>query len=229
MITLNRGAFLLAGILAFAPAGMAQDKNVTEVDNRLNTATAVFDEMMGTPATGIPPSLLAKSQCVVTIPHMKKGAFIVGVSHGAGFASCRTTSGWSAPSPISLSGGSLGAQIGGQETDIVMLFMSPTARNQLLSSGFKLGAGTSVQAGPTGAGAQTPRNADVYTYVRKNGAFAGASISGSNLGQDKDATKALYGAEIPQANILQGGVRVPPAAQQYVYALNRHTYAAARG
>ena len=229
MVTLNRVAFLIAGVLAFVSAGTAEDKNVTEVDNRLNTATAVFEEMMGTPTTGIPENLLARAQCVVTIPHMKKGAFIVGVSHGAGFASCRTASGWSAPSPISLSGGSVGLQAGGQETDVVMLFMSPKAHNQLLSSGFKLGAGTSVQAGPVGAGAQTGPAADVYTYLRKNGAFAGASISGSDLGQDNDATKVLYGTSIPQGDILQGGVRVPPPAQQFVTALNRYSYAAARG
>jgi lipid-binding SYLF domain-containing protein len=231
MATLNTGAFLLAGMLAFASAGMAKDKNTTEVDNRLNTATAVFEQMMGTPSTGIPENLLARAQCIVDIPHMKKGAFIVGASHGAGFASCRTSSGsWSAPSPVSISGGSVGLQAGGQETDIVMLFMNERARNQLLASNFKLGAGTSVQAGPVGAGAQTQTGtADVYTYMSKNGAFAGASINGSNLGQDKDATKALYGSNIPQGKILQGGVQVPPAAQQFVSALNRYSSQQTRG
>jgi lipid-binding SYLF domain-containing protein len=153
---------------------------------------------------------------------MIKGAFMVGGEHGSGLASCRTSSGWSAPAPFDISGGSIGWQIGGQSSDLVMMVMNQQGMDQLMSGHFKVGAGASVAAGPVGrsGSADAGWKAAILTYARSKGAFAGVSVNGSAITQDKKITKELYGNEVAFANILKGQVPTPSSAQAFISAIN---------
>jgi len=177
---------------------------------RLNASAIVMKEVMAAPDKGIPQDLLQNSQCVVIVPGMKKGAFIVGAEYGKGFILCRQASGtgWSAPAAIMMGCGSVGFQIGASETDVVMLVMNKGGVDKLLSSKFTLGADASVAAGPVGrtAAADTDlqMRAEILSYSRTRGLFAGVALSGATLRPDEGTNKELYGSEVTNREIVTG-------------------------
>src|ERR1039457_1687333 len=185
--------------------------------NRTNKAAQVFQEIMNTPDQGIPSDLLKSAKCIAIIPGDVKFAFVFGGNYGRGLATCRAGHGWSAPMFVAIEGGSVGYQIGGSSTDIVMLFMNDHALQSLLSDRFKLGADASVAAGPVGrraaAGTDLKLNAEILSYSRSKGIFAGVSLDGAVVQCDKSGDQALYGAEVDMHEILNGSVSVPPSAR----------------
>ena len=219
---------LLVGGILLAGAGLLSGKEPQEVE-RLKKATLVFQEVMTAPDRGIPQQLLDKSQCVVVIPGSKKIGFIFGARYGRGFVSCRAKSGpgWSAPAAVRVEGGSFGAQIGGAETDVVLLVMNERGADRLLSSRFTLGGDASVSAGPVGrdATAQTDAymTAEILSWSRSRGLFAGVSLTGATLRQDLDTNRALYGKTLENREILQGNLAVPGAASGFIAALNKYS------
>lgn len=200
-----------------------------EAAQRLEAATAVLNEIMQTPDKGIPQDLFGKAACVIVIPNLKKGGFIVGAKYGRGFISCRKPSGvgWSAPGALKAEGGSFGFLIGGAETDVVMLVMNRGGADKLLSSQFTLGGDAGVAAGPVGreSSAQTDAkmSAQILSYSRSRGVFGGLALTGGTLRQDDDADQELYGSAKTNKEIVMGSTRVPAAAKSFVAALNRYS------
>jgi lipid-binding SYLF domain-containing protein len=184
---------------------------------RTDKATQVFREIMNTPDQGIPQDLLASAKCIAIIPGDVKFAFIFGANYGRGLATCRTGHGWSAPMFIAIDGGSVGYQIGGSSTDLVMLFMNDRALKSLLSDKFKLGADASVAAGPVGrsaaAGTDLKLNAEILSYSRSKGVFVGVSLTGAVVQADKSGDRAMYGHDVDRHEILNGRVAVPASAR----------------
>jgi lipid-binding SYLF domain-containing protein len=186
-------------------------------------------DIMGTPDRSIPQDLLNKSQCIVIVPGLKKGAFIFGGKYGRGFAVCRKDNGvgWSAPGGVRVEGGSFGFQIGGAETDVVMLVMNRGGMDKLLTSRFTLGGDASVAAGPVGrdSSAQTDAlmNAQILTWSRQRGVFGGIALTGATLREDNDANRELYGREYSNRDILDGKVGVPKGAQPLLAVLNKYS------
>jgi lipid-binding SYLF domain-containing protein len=183
---------------------------------------------MGAPDKGIPQDLLAKAACVVVVPGVKKGAFIIGAKYGRGFIVCRKRgSGWSAPAGVRIEGGSVGFQIGGSETDVVMLVMNEGAVPKLLSSKFTVGADASATAGPVGrtasAATDVQMRAQLLTYSRARGLFAGISLEGATLRPDDDANKDLYSRQLSNEEIVQGTTRPPAAAAGLLAELNKYS------
>jgi lipid-binding SYLF domain-containing protein len=198
-------------------------------EDRLKNAATVFQEVMQAPDAGIPQDLLDKSQCVVVIPGMKKAAFLIGGKFGRGFFACRAKggNGWGAPAAVRIEGGSFGLQIGGSETDVIMLVMNERGAQRLLSSKFTLGGDASVAAGPVGrtATAETDAymTAQILTWSRSRGLFAGISLSGATLRQDLDANRALYGKTMTNKEIIDSGVQPPAAAGNFIALLNKYS------
>jgi len=202
-----------------------------DTEKRLDAAANVISEIMSAPDKGIPEDLLAKAACVVVVPGVKKGAFIIGAKYGRGFIVCRKPrSGWSAPAGVKVEGGSVGFQIGGSETDVVLLVMNEGAVDKLLSSKFTIGGDASAAAGPVGrtASAQTDAqlHAQLLTYSRSRGLFAGISLEGATLRPDDDANKDLYGKTSSNQDIVRGNMAPPRAAARLLGELNK--YAARR-
>jgi len=200
-----------------------------EAAQRLEAATAVLNEIMQTPDKGIPQDLFSRAACVIVIPNLKKGGFIVGAKYGRGFISCRKPSGvgWSAPGALKAEGGSFGFLIGGAETDVVMLVMNRGGADKLLSSQFTLGGDAGVAAGPVGrdSSAQTDAkmSAQILSYSRSRGVFGGLALTGGTLRQDDDADQELYGSAKTNKEIVMGNTRVPAAAKSFIAALNRYS------
>jgi lipid-binding SYLF domain-containing protein len=201
-----------------------------EAVERLTQANKVFEEIMATPDKGIPRELVAKSRCVVIVPAMKKAGFIVGGQYGVGVANCRKAqgAGWTGPSTIRLEGGSFGLQIGGGETDVIMLVMNQTGADKLMkSSKFTIGGEGSAMAGPVGAKASTNTEAlmkaEMLTYSRSKGAFAGVTLNGSSIKPDDDDNKKLYGKEVKHEDILQDRVPAPQTANELIATLTRYS------
>jgi lipid-binding SYLF domain-containing protein len=194
---------------------------------RLDDSAEMLTEIMSAPDKGIPQDLLDKAQCVVLVPGLKKGAFIVGAKYGKGFMLCRKASGvgWSAPAAIRVEGGSFGFQIGGSETDVVMLVNSETGAKKLMESKFTLGADASVAAGPVGrtSSAETDAqlHAEILTYSRSRGVFAGISLQGATLRPDDDWNKDLYGSALTTKEIVAGSTPVPPPAAKLERTLDK--------
>ncbi len=195
---------------------------------RLTAATEDLRAMMNAGDKGIPEDLLNKASCVVVIPNLKAGGFIVGGEYGKGFFTCRKTSGvgWSAPGSIRISGGKFGLLIGGKETDVVMLVMNQTGMEHLLSDHFQLGGEASAAAGPIGrtASAMTDAemHAEILTYSRSRGIFGGLDLGGAAVTEDKDSNRQMYGEEISNKDILNdASLKVPPEARQFIHALDR--------
>ncbi len=215
---------VLAVLSVLAATVWAAEDRAKELD-RIHAATDVLNEIMATPDKGIPEDILSKADCVAIVPSMMKGGFIVGASYGKGVATCRSAKGWSAPAPIKLEGGSLGFQIGGEAVDVVMLVMNQKGMDQLLNSKFKIGADVSGAAGPVGreAAANTDwkMRAEVLTYSRARGAFAGVSLNGTAVTQDTDDTKALYGRDVAFRSILNGSVPPPAGTQTFLQTVAR--------
>ena len=212
--------------LALAPlAGM--DK---ESAKRLNESAAVFSEVMGTPDKGIPQEMLENAHCIVIVPGLKTAAFIVGGKFGKGYISCRNKgdSGWSAPGTVRIEGGSIGFQIGGSETDLIMLVMNERGAQKLLQSKFTLGAEGSVAAGPVGrtATAQTDAqmHAEILSWSRSQGLFAGLALEGATLRQDLDDNFAIYGKRLENRDIVTSGMKSPAAAARLLGLLNKYSF-----
>ena len=194
--------------------------------DRLKDAALVLTEMAGAADNGIPQNLLGKAECVVIIPGVKKAALGVGGQYGRGYISCRTASGWSAPGGIRIEGGSVGFQIGGSDTDVILLVLNERGVDRLLSSKFTVGADAAVAAGPIGrqASAQTDATmtAEILAWSRSRGVFAGLSLQGSTLRADTSENKDLYGAEIANRDIVKGQHAAPAAAAELMAALAKY-------
>jgi len=216
--------FLAASLLA-APALFAAEAPAA----RLADASDVLSDMMNMSDKGIPQELIEKAQCVVVIPGLKKAGFIVGGKYGAGFAMCRRHSGtgWSAPAAVKIEGGSVGFQIGGSEQDVVLLVMNDRGVRKLLQDKFTIGAEATAAAGPLGreASAQTDAQmrAEILSYSRSRGLFAGLAIQGATLRPDPDADRRLYGRDITNSEILTGNTAAPPEAAKLEGLLNRNS------
>ena len=195
--------------------------------DRLQKSTDVLQEILAAPDKGVPEEVLSSAKCVVVVPHLIKGGFIVGGKHGRGVASCRTESGWSAPAFISVGGGSWGLQIGVEGVDLLMLVMNDKGLEHLLSSKFQISGEGSAAAGPVGrhasAGTDWKLNTEMLTYSRSKGAFAGVTLEGAVVEQDNDSTKAVYGKEVPFREVLTGKVPVPSPGEKFVAAVTKAT------
>jgi lipid-binding SYLF domain-containing protein len=205
-----------------------KDKDQSDIDKRIDESAKVLNEIMATPDKAIPDKVMRRAQCIAVIPSMVKIAIGFGGNHGKGVATCRTGAGaWSAPAPITITGGSWGLQLGGQAVDLVMIIQNDQGMQHLLSSKFKLGADASAAAGPVGrdAAADTDlkMNAEVLTYSRARGLFAGIDLSGAAITQDKDETRLLYGSFVPFSEILSGKVRPPAASEPFLSAVRRYS------
>jgi lipid-binding SYLF domain-containing protein len=217
---------VLFSILLTAAALAANDK---EPFQRLEQSATVFSEVMAAPDKGIPEDMLEKAHCVVIVPGMKTGAFVVGAKYGKGFISCRNKkdAGWSAPGAVRIEGGSFGLQIGGSETDVILLVMNERGAQRLLSSQFTLGAEGEVAAGPVGrsATAQTDAKmtAEILSWSRTRGVFAGIALQGATLRQDLDDNAALYGSKRENREIVASGVEPPKAASRLLSLLNKYS------
>lgn len=199
-----------------------------EADNRrLDESASMFKEIMDTPDRSIPRDLLKSAECAVLMPGTKKAGFILGAKYGRGFASCRTPKGWSAPVAMRIEGGSVGFQIGASETDIILLVMNKRGMDRLLSSKFTLGAEASVAAGPVGRDSQAQTDltlrAEILSWSRSRGVFAGIALQGATLRADSDTDKDLYGKVISRADALNGLLETPPACAALVATLNRYS------
>ncbi|MGA9041853.1 MAG: lipid-binding SYLF domain-containing protein [Terriglobales bacterium] len=207
----------MAGTLAWA--GSAREDTV----DRLQNSVEVLHSIMSTPDKGIPEEVLSGSKCVLVIPHLIKGGFIIGGKHGRGVASCRTPEGWSAPAFVSVDGGSWGLQIGVEGVDLVMLVMNDRGLQHLLSSKFELTGEGSVAAGPVGrhtsAGTDILLNTEVLTYSRSKGVFAGLTLEGAVVEQDNDSTRAIYGQHMRFRTILSGKAPTPQSGEAFVAAV----------
>ena len=193
--------------------------------SRLGSATTVLNEIMATPDSGIPEEILGSAKCIAVVPSLLKGGFVVGGSHGRGMATCRVSTGWSAPAPLTTTGGSIGFQIGGQAVDLIMVVMNDRGMQALLTSKFKLGADASVAAGPVGRHAEGATDwklrAEVLTYSRARGLFAGISFNGAVIKQDEDATRELYGRMVDFKTILTGAVQPPQSSESCIAAVRK--------
>ncbi len=208
----------------------ADDKDQTDIEKRIDASATVLNEIMATPDKAIPDKIMDDAKCIAVIPSMVKVALVFGGNHGKGVATCRTSSGWSAPAPITVTGGSWGLQLGGQAIDLVMVVMNDQGMQHLLSSKFKLGADASAAAGPVGRDAAADTDwkmkAEVLTYSRARGVFAGIDLNGSAITQDKDETKVLYGKTWPFASILSGKVPKPAGSGTFLEAVRKYSHQA---
>ena len=215
---------LVVILLACVLPVVAEDKE--KVGDRINESAVVIKEILGMPDT-IPKDLLNKTDCMVIYPSVKKAAFIVGGSYGRGLITCRKgkdfSGSWSAPAMFALEGGSFGFQIGAQATDFVLLIMNESGANSVMSSKVKLGADASVAAGPVGRAASAETDivmkAEILSYSRSKGLFAGVSLEGSTMRSDDGANKTLYGKELSAKEIVREGKVAPPAAAQRLLAI----------
>jgi SH3 domain-containing YSC84-like protein 1 len=216
---------IIVATLALAPLLSA----ASEPAKRLNAAADVFTAVMSAPDKGIPRELLENSHCIVIVPALKTAAFVVGAKYGKGYFSCRSKNGtgWSAPGTVRVEGGSFGFQIGGSETDLVMLVMNDQGESKLLSSKFTLGAEASVAGGPVGrtATAQTDAqlHAEILSWSRTQGLFAGIALEGATLRQDLDDNAQLYGKKIENREIITQHVRAPRSAARLLALLNKYS------
>ena len=199
----------------------------SDIAKRIDESAKVLNEVMATPDKAIPDKVMKDAKCIAVVPSMFKVALGFGGSHGKGVATCRTEHGWSAPAPITITGGSWGLQIGGQAVDLVMVIMNDQGMEHLLSSKFKLGADASAAAGPVGRDAAADTDwkmkAEVLTYSRARGIFAGIDLNGSAVTQDKDETRVLYGKFIPFSEILSGKVEPPRGTEAFLSAVGKYT------
>ncbi len=213
--------------------GLALTTSLLAIDRepakRLGEAASVFSEVMATPDKGIPQDLLERAHCIVIVPSLKTAAFLVGGKYGKGYLSCRNKGGggWSAPATVRIEGGSVGFQIGGSTTDLIMLVMSQRGADKLLESKFTLGAEGSVAAGPVGrtATAQTDAqmHAEILSWSRSQGLFAGLALEGATLREDLDDNATLYGKKLENREIVTSGMRAPKSAARLIALLNKYS------
>src|SRR5713101_197104 len=218
---------LVTPLLLFGNLGWAADeKDQSDIQKRIRNAADVLNEIMAVKDKAIPDKVMSDAECVAVVPSMVKIAIGIGGSHGKGVATCRTANGWSAPAPFTVTGGSWGLQIGGQAIDLVMLVMNQKGMDALLSSKFKVGADASAAAGPVGrqseASTAWKMKAEVLTYSRARGVFAGIDLSGSRIAQDQDETRILYGKMVPFATILNGKDDPPSGSESFLAAVKKY-------
>jgi len=201
----------------------------TKVNERLDDAASLFSEIMGAPDKSIPQDLLNKSECVVLVPGLKKGAFVVGGKYGKGFAVCRASGGqgWGPPAAIRIEGGSFGLQIGFSSSDVVLLVMNERGMKRLSSDKFTIGGEATAAAGPVGrdASAQTDAlmSAEILSWSRARGVFAGVSLDGATMRPDVDENKAMYGKPWTTKQILESGAKPPAAAARLLSTLAKYS------
>ncbi|HTW58449.1 MAG TPA: lipid-binding SYLF domain-containing protein [Terriglobales bacterium] len=231
LVLLAAVALVCCFSLCSAYAGDDQTKDSKAVD-RVQAAADVLNEIQSAPDSGIPEDILGKSECVAVVPSMLKAGFIFGAKYGRGIASCRTPKGWSSPAFFMIEGGSFGFQIGGQAVDLVLLIMNKDGMQHLLSSQFSLGADASVAAGPVGRQAEGDTDwkmrAEILTYSRARGIFAGVTLNGAVVKQDKNSTREFYGHMVTTKASLTGEVDPPPAANAFLTTLAKWAQEAAK-
>jgi SH3 domain-containing YSC84-like protein 1 len=219
------GILLLLALFCAATVWAQNTGDHDKVVARMDDASKILNELLGAPDKGIPDEVFKNAKCVAVVPSMVKGGFIFGAEHGRGVATCRTSDGWSAPAFFVITGGSWGAQIGVQAADLVMLIMNQRGMNELLSSEFKLGGSGSVAAGPVGREASASTDwkmgAEVLTYSRTRGLFAGLTLNGAVIKQDDDSTRALYGRTVGFRQCLTGQVKPPAEAETFLATVRR--------
>ena len=212
---------LLLTSVAFAEGD--RDKTISRVDD----AGTVLNEIMSAPDSGIPEEIFGSAKCIAVVPSLLKGGIGLGAQYGKGVASCHTDKGWSAPVFFTVKGGSFGLQIGAQAVDLVMVIMNENGMKALLSSKFKLGADGSVAAGPVGRHAEGSTDwkmrAEVLTYSRARGVFAGISLNGAVISQGKDDTRAFYGRMVPFRTLLNGDIAAPTESGPFLTALGKYS------
>lgn len=210
---------VLAGVAAAALLAQEQTPN-----HRLRQSTEVIQDIMSAPDA--PTDLMAKARCVVVIPGLKKGAFVVGGEYGRGYAVCRENGTWGGPAAVKLSGGSFGAQLGVESTDVILLVMNQRGMERLEKDKLTLGADASVAAGPVGrraaADTDVTARAEILSYSRSHGVFAGLSLDGAVLSRDDSEDRRLYGRDVTNGQILRGEVPAPPAAGGFIASLGQH-------
>ncbi len=218
-------AILAVSVLVMVGTSWAED--TSDVEKRIQKSADVLNEIMGTPDKAIPDKVMSDAKCIAVVPSMVKIAVGFGGNHGKGIATCRTEHGWSAPAPITVTGGSWGLQLGGQAIDLVMVITNDDGMQHLLASKFKIGADASAAAGPVGrdAGADTDwkMRAEVLTYSRARGLFAGVDLSGSAITQDRDETRVLYGSMEPFGDILNGKVAPPAGSEPFLATVRKYS------
>jgi len=224
---------LLAGALALTTGNLWAASGIEDSTERLRMSSDTLEAMINAPDKGIPEEVVNNAKCIVVIPHLVKGAFVIGGQHGRGIATCRTKEGWSAPAFVSIGGGSWGLQIGVEGVDLVMLVMNNHGLQRLLSSKFQIGADASASAGPVGrhasAGTDWTMKTEILTYSRSNGVFAGISLDGAVVEQDEDSTRAIYGSNPSFHAVLSGEVPAPKSTLNFLKAISQvaHTSAVA--
>jgi lipid-binding SYLF domain-containing protein len=223
------GNYMKLKLIAVFALGAGVLSAASDAPIRLQAAAEAFKEVMGTPDKSIPQDLLAKAQCFVIVPDLKKGAFIFGGKYGKGFVSCRKKDGvgWSAPGSIRIEGGSFGLQIGGAESDVFMLIMNSKGMDRLLSTKFTLGGEASAAAGPVGRSTQAETDAamtaEILTWSRQRGLFGGISLNGATLREDDDWNQELYGRPIKNREVIGGNTAPPSSASALLEQLNKYS------
>src|ERR1035438_3630396 len=217
-----RTIIFIVGVLGLASVGWADSNRESTID-RLDHAGSVLHEIMAAPDNGIPEEVLEHARCVAVVPHMINGGFIFGAQNGRGVATCRTATGWSAPSFFVITGGSWGLQIGVEGVDLVMIIQNDKGMQQLLQSKFELGADASAAAGPVGRHASADTdwklNTEILTYSRAKGAFAGLTLNGASIRRDDDSMEAIYGRHVTTEAALTGKGAPPAAARPFLEAV----------
>lgn len=221
---MKRQIMVVTAALAIASLGWAAgDTPREQATDRMDKAADVLHQIMASGDKGIPEEVLEHAKCVAVVPHMVKGGFVFGAEGGRGVATCRTSNGWSAPAFFSIEGGSWGLQIGVEGIDLVMIVQNDKGMEQLLNSKFKIGADASAAAGPVGrhASADTDwkMDAEILTYSRAKGVFAGLALNGAAVHEDKDSMQAVYGPDATERGVLLGHVPPPPSAHAFLAAV----------
>jgi len=222
----NKIAMLLVGVCVMAAGTLNAAEKAVE---RVAEAAKVLDEVMGTPEHAIPTDLFNKSQCIAILPSVKKAGLGIGGEFGKGVLSCRIRDGkeWSGPSTVRIEGGSFGLQIGGSSTDVILLILNERGAEKLLQSKFTVGVDAAAAAGPVGRDAKAETDvqmhAEILSYSRSRGAFAGISLDGSTLRQDADDNKAIYGKEVTPQQIISGAVPPPYSVRPLMVSLKKYS------
>jgi lipid-binding SYLF domain-containing protein len=223
LLALGSVILVLAGMSSAADG----DKNQSDISKRIVKSAEVLNEIMATPDKAIPDKVMDHAKCIAVVPSIVKIAVGIGGEHGKGVVTCRAAKGWSAPAPISITGGSWGLQLGGQAIDLVMVVTNDQGMQHLLSSKFKLGADASAAAGPVGrdtaADTDASMRAEVLTYSRARGVFAGIDLHGAVVTQDKDETALLFGKTVPFEDILNGKVAPPASSEPFLTAVRKYS------
>jgi len=218
--------FLALFATLFLGIGAALAGDRADDVGRLDESAKILSEIMNAGDKGIPEEIIGSAKCIAVVPSMLNGAFIIGANYGKGVTSCRTEKGWSAPAFFAIKGGSFGFQIGGQAVDLIILAMNDRGMDHMLASKFKMGADASVAAGPVGRHADASTDwkmrAEMLTYSRSRGVFAGISLNGAVISQHQDDTRSFYGRMVPFKTILTGNINSPKDADTWRAALRKY-------